>query len=95
MNMLRISICVAGLLALAQNRACASPILLSRTRPHFTPQVSIVSTAAMLDATGHRLGRPHKYVTMTMRPSDFHLLALRLPFTFQNAQQNQANGNGR
>ena len=87
--MLKWSLCVAGLLAFAQTARAQVPFFFPN-QTAFTPQISIVSTGVELDVQA-TVSADRKYVTMTMRPSNSTLLALR-QFTFQGGQ-NPPNGN--
>lgn len=86
--MLRMSVCVAGVLMLAQSARAQAFFYPGATA--FTPQISIVNTGVILDVQA-TVSADRKYVTMTMRPQQSTLLDLRA-FTFQNGQ-NPANGN--
>jgi hypothetical protein len=80
MNMLRLWICVAGILGLAQAARAQVPFFYPGATA-FTPEISIVETGALSDVQA-TVSADQKYVTLTMRPQNTTLLSLR-SFTFQ------------
>jgi hypothetical protein len=82
MNPFRLLIGLAGILLLTQSARAQVPFFFPGARA-FTPQISVVNTGIVNDVQA-TVSADRKYVTLTMRPQNSTLLALR-EFSFQNA----------